>query len=370
MGVDHRAGRSRVLRDAVAIVERAQTALHGILAALYERERSGLGQRVDATMMQALRRSRPVERDRSATSSPSTRRRSRRRGSSRPALGTPSNPLFYRLAGRAVGRRALDAVLADHATACSVRSCACSSSTGCSTIPSGRTSPTSTTIEQRHEYFEHDARRGPGQDRRRVAWRCSTGTRRVGRDLPPRHRAARPPAAGARPIGRHRRRSRARRGAPARAHGPPGGDPRRGRPVGARARPARARLRARARGRRRARRPPRSRRRRAAARRRHRARARDVLRGALRRDAAHRPRRPRHQDRAARRRPHPPHHPVPRGRRGEGAAGQGERRRRHPHRRRTRDRPRARAAAPTRCSSRSAPAWSSASGSTPTRCWR
>ena len=106
------------------------------------------------------------------------------------------------------------------------------------------------------------------------------------------------------------------------------------------------------------------------ARRRHRARARHLLRRAVRRDAAHRPRRARHQDRAARRRPDPPHHPVPRGGRGEGAAGQGERRRRHPHRRRPRDRARPRARRPTRSWCRSAPAWSSGSASTPSRCSR
>ncbi len=71
-------------------------------------------------------------------------------------------------------------------------------------------------------------------------------------------------------------------------------------------------------------------------------RARNVLRRSVRHDDPHRLRRARHQDRTARRRPDALDHAVPRSRRHQGVAGQGERRRRHGERRGTRDRLRAR----------------------------
>ena len=79
------------------------------------------------------------------------------------------------------------------------------------------------------------------EDLRRVARGLRRASRRVGRPVPPRHRAPAPPAARPGRARRHPRRSRARQGAPARAARAHGRHPRAARPTGAAPRRARRR---------------------------------------------------------------------------------------------------------------------------------
>ena len=231
----------------------------------------------------------------------------------------PEQPAVLPAPGRAVGRRPLDAVLADHRRGCSRRSCGCSGSTGCSTIPKWSSVPELRRPRRSGiEYFElmlpRCGRRPTDEwqevfDREPDVWaeifrhgselldhpQMLHDHSRVTVDDPGAARCVQPG-----PIVQHRRRRprQLERPAPAldaarRRAASPGVAATAASRVGAT--PADDS---------------------AAARGCHRDRAGDVLRRAVRRHAAHRSRRARHQGRAARRRPDPPHHAVPRGRRG------------------------------------------------------
>ena len=232
--------------------------------------------------------------------------------------------------GRAVRRRTVDAVLADERAAVAGVPPRHRSSTSCSRTREYEDAPNSDDPAVRVAFWERaltNVRTKTYDEWLKV---FDDESRRVGRPLPPRHRAAAPPAARAGPPRRDHRRSRrsVRCSNPDRSCGwtrPPRRSTARRRASTstrrASARSADAGVDAACDGR-----APRH------ANRRSRvspSRARHLLRRAVRRHAAHRPRRARDQDRAARRRPDPPHPPVPRSRRDQGAPGQGERRRRH-----------------------------------------
>ena len=170
-------------------------ALHGILAALYEREASGVGQRVDTTLVQGFAAhdtwnwmirhivAQYPEAFTSGAASPTT------------APSVPNNPLFFRLlVGLSADGRWMQFSQTTDA-AVRRRSCACIGLDWMFDDPKWKTVPDFDDVEQRHEYCEHAARAVRAKTSAEWHGGVRRRARRVGRDLPPRHRAARPPAA-------------------------------------------------------------------------------------------------------------------------------------------------------------------------------
>ena len=100
----------------------AQTALHGILAALLERERSGRGQRVDTTLVQGFAAHDTWNALIGHIARQYPEAFSQVGAGADDGASVPNNPLVLPPPRRAVGRRSLAAVLADHAAISSPRS--------------------------------------------------------------------------------------------------------------------------------------------------------------------------------------------------------------------------------------------------------
>ena len=166
----------------------------------YERERSGRGPAHRHHAGPGLRRPRHLERDASATSPASTRRRSRQAALADDGASVPNNSLFFRLlvALSADGRWLQFSQTTPRLFAAFMRVLELDWMFDDPAVVDR--SPTSTTSSSAHEYFERLLAAVRVEDRRGVAGGVRPRARRVGRDLPPRQRAARPPADGARPT--------------------------------------------------------------------------------------------------------------------------------------------------------------------------
>ena len=123
-----------------------------------------------------LRRPRHLERDHPPHRPPVPGGVHRRRRWPTRAPSVPNNPLFFRLAGRAVGRRPLDAVLADHAAAVLARSCASLELDWMFDDPKWSTRPRLRRRRPALEYFELHAGRGPRRRPPPSGRRCSTAS--------------------------------------------------------------------------------------------------------------------------------------------------------------------------------------------------
>ena len=241
-GRDRRAPGPAFCARAVHRVSGAQTALHGILAALFEREPAAVGQRVDTTLVQgfAAHDTWNVLIAHIARQYPEAFTQAALADDGRVV---PNNPLFFRLlvALSADGRWLQFSQTTPRLFAAFMR--VARARLDVRRSRSGRRVPDFDDIDQRAEYFELHARRGRARRPRPNGRRCSTTSPTCG----PRSSAT---AASCSTIRRcmhdrsvvDRRRPRARRGRASRArwcsmHATPG----RGRPLGADARRARRR---------------------------------------------------------------------------------------------------------------------------------
>ncbi len=183
----------------------AQTALHGILAALFEREKSGVGQRIDTTLIQGF----AAHDTWNAMIAHIARQYPRGlpvRSIDRRGLVGPQQLVVLPPARRALLRRPLAAVLADHAA--SVRGVHAGGRAGLDVRRPGVVhGPRLRRPRPTRRLLRAPPRRGRLEDRGRVERDLRPGTRRLGRDLPRRQRAAPPSADGARSVGGEHRRS-------------------------------------------------------------------------------------------------------------------------------------------------------------------